>query len=385
MSSDVAELERAIKALPDGWASVCVADALAKKRGETVAKLQTSDYLDQGALPIVDQGAKFICGYTDDLTAEYPYSLPVTVFGDHTRTLKYVDFPFAVGADGTQCLHPTADFDDRFFFYSLQNIDLRSEGYARHFKLLKERSIARPPLNEQRRIAEVLRSVDDAIAANRAALDQVARARSAMLHAAFEETLWEPVSLGELGSWQSGGTPSKDDDAKWGGDIPWVCPRDMKTPVIRQTHSTLTPLALGGSCKLAPRGTLMIVVRGMILAKAIPTATTAMDATFNQDMKAFRPNGRAMPKFVQLCLQHQERQLLRVVNTATHGTKKLDTDTLLAVSVPLPDLETQEALADAVSDMDFASVKCGEEHIRLSTIKRALMSDLLSGRVRVPA
>ena len=74
-----------------------------------------------------------------------------------------------------------------------------------------------------------------------------------------------------------------------------------------------------------------------------------------------------------------------MVNTATHGTKKLDTDTLLAVSVPLPDLETQQELADAVSDLDFASVKYGEEHIRLSTIKHALMSDLLSGRVRVPA
>ena len=245
--------------------------------------------------------------------------------------------------------------------------------------------ITLPKLDEQRRIAEVLRSVDEAIASNRAALDQVVRARSAILHIAFEEPLWEAVPLGELGRWQSGGTPPKDDDTKWGGDVPWVCPRDMKTPVIRQTHSTLTPLAQGGSCKLAPKGTLMIVVRGMILAKAIPTATIAMDATFNQDMKAFRPNGRALPKFVQLCLQHQERQLLRVVNTATHGTKKLDTDTLLAVSVPLPHLETQQALADAVSDLDFASVKYGEEHIRLSTLKQVLMSDLLSGNVRVPA
>lgn len=245
--------------------------------------------------------------------------------------------------------------------------------------------ITLPPLDEQRRIAEVLRSVDEAIAANRDVLDQVEDARSAILHTAFEETLWEPVPLGELGSWQSGGTPSKDDETKWGGEVPWVCPRDMKTPVITQTNSTLTPLALGRSCKLAPKGTLMIVVRGMILAKTIPTAIAAVDATFNQDIKAFRPNGRALPKFVQLCLQHQERQLLRVVNTATHGTKKLDTDTLLSVSVPLPDLETQKALADAVSDLDFTSVKYGEEHIRLSTIKQALMSDLLSGRVRVPA
>ncbi|MHA3793607.1 restriction endonuclease subunit S [Sphingomonas sp. YL-JM2C] len=250
---------------------------------------------------------------------------------------------------------------------------------------LLQASLALPPLDEQRRIAEVLRSVDKAIAANRVVLDQVTRARAAILHMAFEETLWETIPLGELGSWQSGGTPSKADGGLWGGDIPWVCPRDMKAPVIRKTHSTLTRLALRGSCKLVPKGTLMIVVRGMILAKAIPTATTAMDATLNQDMKAFRPNGRALPKFVQLCLQHQERQLLRVVNTATHGTKKLDTDTLLAVSVPLPDLETQQALADAVTDLDISSIKYGEEHIRLSTIKQALMADLLSGRARVPA
>lgn len=251
--------------------------------------------------------------------------------------------------------------------------------------LLLSFPLSLPPLDEQRRIAEVLVSVDEAIAANRAALNQVARVRSAILHAAFEETLWEAVPLGELGSWQSGGTPSKEDDTKWGGNVPWVCPRDMKNPVIRKTHSTLTSLALGGSCKLVPKGTLLIVVRGMILAKAIPTATTAMDATFNQDMKAFRPNGRALPKFVQLCLQHQERRLLGVVNTATHGTKKLDTDTLLAVAVPLPDLKTQRALGDAVSDLDFTLVKYGEEHIRLNTIKQALMHDLLSGYVRVPA
>lgn len=282
----------------------------------------------------------------------------------------------------------TVDWD--WLAATLQNARLRELNEATGVPGLNRDKAYRQPfllptLDEQRRIAEVLRSVDEAITTNRAALDQIARARSAILHTAFEEPLWKAVLLGELGSWQSGGTPPKDDEAKWGGDVPWVCPRDMKTPVIRRTHSTLTPLALGGSCKLAPKGTLMIVVRGMILAKAIPTATTAMDATFNQDMKAFRPNGRALPKFVQLCLQHQERQLLRVVNTATHGTKKLDTDTLLAVSVPLPDLETQQALADAVSDLDFALVKYGEEHIRLRTIKQALMSELLSGKVRVPA
>ena len=90
-----------------------------------------------------------------------------------------------------------------------------------------------PPLDEQRRIAEVLRSVDEAIAANRRALDQIGRVSGRHSTAAFRKR-FGAVPLG-LGSWQSGGTPSKVDASKRGGNIPWVCPRDMKTPVIRQT------------------------------------------------------------------------------------------------------------------------------------------------------
>lgn len=149
--------------LPDRWQNMQVGDALSRQRGSVIRKLQTSEYLSSGTLPIVDQGTKFICGYTNDLTATYPYDLPVVVFGDHTRVFKFVDFPFAIGADGTQCLHPHDQFDPRFFFYCLQGLDLRAEGYARHFKLLKEQTIPLPPLAEQKRIAEVLRSVDKVI------------------------------------------------------------------------------------------------------------------------------------------------------------------------------------------------------------------------------
>lgn len=240
-----------------------------------------------------------------------------------------------------------------------------------------------PPLKEQQQIAKVLGSVDDAIAANSLALEQMVRMRGAVLFSIFEESGWEPVKLRELGRWQSGGTPSKGDASLWGGAVPWVCPRDMKTPVLVKTENTVSPKAVGGPCKIAPKGSLLIVVRGMILAKAIPTATTAMDATFNQDIKAFRPNPGVYPKFVQLCLQHQERRLLKLVNTATHGTKKLDTDTLTDVDVPLPDLATQTAVADAISDMDLAMLRSGEEHLRLMRLKGALQSDLLSGHRRV--
>ncbi|MGE8943107.1 restriction endonuclease subunit S [Leptospira interrogans] len=148
-----------------------VAEAICKQRGKELRKLQTAAYQKTGVLPIVDQGAALVCGFTDDTSFEYPHELPVVIFGDHTRVLKYVDFPFAVGADGTQCLRPNENFDPRYFFYALGALELPSEGYARHFKLLKERRIPVPTLDEQRRIAEVLRSVDEAIATEQAYLE----------------------------------------------------------------------------------------------------------------------------------------------------------------------------------------------------------------------
>ena len=89
--------------------------------------------------------------------------LPVVVFGDHTRVFKYIDFPFVRGADGTQVLKPKAGIDPLFFYYACRAIELPGRGYNRHFKALKEREIAIPPLQEQRSIAQALRQIDDAL------------------------------------------------------------------------------------------------------------------------------------------------------------------------------------------------------------------------------
>lgn len=383
--------------VPNGWRHIQLGEVFAERKEKGKPGLPVASIsIEQGLVLRATLDRRV----TSDLAAE---DHALVCKGDIAYNMMRM-WQGACGIGQTDCLispayvvmTPTGDIDPQFAHVMLRSqpvmkllhgysqgiVDDRLRLYPDAFAQIP---VLLPPFQEQKRIIEVLRSVDDAMAANRAALDQASRSRGAILHAAFAETLWDAVPLNELGSWQSGGTPSKQDASKWGGNVPWVCPRDMKTPVIRQSHSTLTPLALGGSCKLAPKGSLMVVVRGMILARAIPTATVAMDAAFNQDIKAFRPNGRALPKFVQLCFQHQEHQLLRMVNTATHGTKKLDSETLASMPIPLPDLNTQHELTDAISDLDFATVKYGEEHLRLSKIKQALLSDLLSGRVRVPA
>ena len=74
------------------------------------------DYQKTGYYPIVDQGHNLICGYTDDQAKLYRGELPVIIFGDHTRIFKYIDFLFAIGADGTQIMQPNREIIMPNFF-----------------------------------------------------------------------------------------------------------------------------------------------------------------------------------------------------------------------------------------------------------------------------
>ena len=104
-----------------------------------------SDYKVKGKFPIVDQSKEFISGYTDDDDTLVDIGTPVIVFGDHTRILKIVMFPFAKGADGTQLIVSGNERMPQYLLYcSLINIDLSNYHYARHFKYLKATSILVP-------------------------------------------------------------------------------------------------------------------------------------------------------------------------------------------------------------------------------------------------
>ena len=129
-------------------------------------KVKKSEYLSSGTVPVVDQSQAFIAGYINDTKRAYDGQLPVIVFGDHTCTLKYVNFPFAVGADGTQLIRPTKDFDTRYFYYALRNLPLEHFGYQRHFKYLKTSKLLCPSMPVQHKIAAVLSAYDDLIENN---------------------------------------------------------------------------------------------------------------------------------------------------------------------------------------------------------------------------
>ncbi|MFA5994133.1 MAG: restriction endonuclease subunit S [Parcubacteria group bacterium] len=127
-------------------------------------KIQRKDFLVSGKFPIISQEAEFINGYWDDESDLFKVKKPVAIFGDHTQVLKYVDFDFVLGADGVKILQPNDFLDSKFFYYFLQSIKLKSLGYARHYRLLKEKEISFPSLSEQHRIVKILDEVFEGVA-----------------------------------------------------------------------------------------------------------------------------------------------------------------------------------------------------------------------------
>lgn len=132
-----------VDGVPKGWSKEPIGSIIGKV--SRTKQIKTADYLLEGAIPVIDQSRKFIAGYTNDSEALVNTGTPVIVFGDHTRVLKYIQFPFAKGADGTQLIiSDRTNMPQSLLYLSLITVDLSNYHYARHFKYLKAESILIP-------------------------------------------------------------------------------------------------------------------------------------------------------------------------------------------------------------------------------------------------
>ncbi|MFM8444535.1 MAG: restriction endonuclease subunit S [Methylococcus sp.] len=136
-------------------------------------QIQSSDYQESGNYPVVDQGKQPVIGFSD--RADKVFHCPsggVIVFGDHTCIVKFVDFEFVVGADGTQIMAAKDGQSARFHAYQLEYSGISTTGYNRHFKFVKEREFVAPTSEEQTAIATILSDMDAEIAALEARRDK---------------------------------------------------------------------------------------------------------------------------------------------------------------------------------------------------------------------
>ena len=117
-------------------------------------KLKREMYCSTGSTPIIDQGEKFIAGYTDENFEAIP-SNEYIIFGDHSEHIKYVNFSFIQGADGLKILKPKED-NAKYIYYAFQNFYVKELNYKRHWSSAKETLIPIPPPTVQTEIVKIL-------------------------------------------------------------------------------------------------------------------------------------------------------------------------------------------------------------------------------------
>ncbi len=134
---------------------------VAKDITSKFTKIKKQDYLKNGKYTIIDQSQNFIAGYTNNIQQVNNFNENVIIFGDHTRIIKYIDFPIAIGADGVKVLKINEEIaDTKYIYYFLKSVKLHNAGYSRHFKYLKALKIPIQPLENQRKISTILTQIE---------------------------------------------------------------------------------------------------------------------------------------------------------------------------------------------------------------------------------
>lgn len=218
-----------------------------------------------------------------------------------------------------------------------------------------------PPLDEQRRIVaridELAAKVEEARGLRAKAHEGGdALETSAAAHALETLTKAAPrLPLGSLVTVRGGGTPSKDAPHFWGGDVPWITPKDMKRRVLTDAIDHITKAATEKSpAKLLEPGAVLVVVRGMILVHTFPAAVLQAPATINQDMKALTPDARLLPEYLCTVLWAWNPRVLEMVDRSGHDTRKLNTDKLLSFEIPVPSIPVQKRV---IAELDALQAK----------------------------
>ena len=134
------ELKREI---PEGWGVESVGNLLDKVT--KAEKIENNSIEFIGEIPVIDQSQKYIAGFTNNENAILQPQDGHVIFGDHTRVVKYINFDYARGADGTQVLiSNNENISNVLLYHMIEDFDLSNYGYARHFKFLKEKIVIVP-------------------------------------------------------------------------------------------------------------------------------------------------------------------------------------------------------------------------------------------------
>ena len=169
---------------------------------------------------------------------------------------------------------------------------------------------------------------------------------------------WKTKALGDLVTFSSGGTPSKQNPSYWGGNIPWISAKTMKSERISSSDLMITEEGLAAGSRMAPVESILLLTRGSGLFKGIPICLVERPVAYNQDVKCLEAQPGVNIRFIYYWLKSQEPFLKARLEVTGIGAGKFDTKLLSELAVPLPNQIEQSKIvsfADAISEKIIAN------------------------------
>ncbi|CAM5494232.1 restriction endonuclease subunit S [Alcaligenes phenolicus] len=195
---------------------------------------------------------------------------------------------------------------------------------------------------------------------------------------------WSVEKLKFFAKFVGGGTPSKDEPIYWGGEIPWVSPKDMKRPQIRDTEDCITFEGLRNSpCALIPPYSVLTVVRSGILQHTIPVAINTVPVTLNQDMRALIPDGRVDSRYLAYQIEGCQKELREEWVKQGATVESIEHQRMIDSRLAIPSPDEQQSIADYLdSETDRIDTLIHEKDELIGLLREARssrISELISG------
>lgn len=347
--------------------------------------VESTDYNDKYATPVLTAGKTFILGYTNETQGIYT-ALPVIIFDDFTTASRYVNFEFKVKSSAMKILTPNTELVlPKFIYYRMQIIQFDHSTHKRYWiQQYSKIKVVIPPIPVQEQIVaqieELFSELDNGVETLQKAKQQLAVYRQAVLKQAFEGAFTEhkpfeteldwasqeeistlPVipsewryvalsKLGDLGRGKSKHRPRNDAILFEEGKYPFIQTGDVKAArrYITEYSKMYGEFGLQQS-KLWPKGTLCIT----IAANIAETAFLGIDACFPDSVVGFTPFEYILPEYVKHFIESQKIRLWAFAPATAQ--KNINLDTLENLILPYCSLDEQR---DVISEIEARMTIC---------------------------
>ncbi|MDA8604262.1 restriction endonuclease subunit S [Alphaproteobacteria bacterium] len=377
--------------IPSNWNRRKLVDLCTPKQWKTISQHE----MTKTGYPVF--GANGFIGFYPEYNHEYA-TIAVTCRGATCGTVNLIPEKTYITGNSMCFDNVSIETDVKYLFYATSFRTLSDvisgsaqpqiTGESLQFVILPI-----PPLPEQKKIASILTSVDEVIENTQRQIDKLQELKKATMnelltkgigHTEFKDSelgripkSWEIGIVADFGNVVTGATPDTSDRSLYDGDFMFVSPSDISEEMfVHATGKTLTDEGIS-KVRQIPADSIMVVCIGSTIGKV---ALTTNRCATNQQINSIIPSG-ADPHFIYFQMKMIENSIRK--ESGTQAVPIINKSDFASIKIRLPTLDEQKEIGARLSSLNSAISAKHQKLSQTQSLKKSLMQDLLTGKVRV--